>query len=213
MAGNCSFNPWTNCLVVGKDKWHHGAVRTVKLRQTFKIQFDGPSDRTTPNIWGCFSSWFSCLYTAFLPFCCLSLWAVSEQSPPFPRCLLLRLLTLYGCWGCPGSVPFAPVCSWCHSFNVTVTPPATAGVGGFPSVTWAQRWVPGPGAQMWQFWLQIPRYKPYCDTDPKPLCLFWCSVHQLDEPATGRDHLPSPAHSSTGFEVSLGLTSHYLGST
>lgn len=49
MAENCSFNPWTDRLVIDKYTQHHGVVRLVQLRQTSKTQFEDPSERTAAN--------------------------------------------------------------------------------------------------------------------------------------------------------------------
>lgn len=115
--------------------------------------------------------------------------------PPIPQVPLSQASHSLWLLGMPWGCSFAPMNSWCHPFCVPATSPA--GVDGFLSVPEPSVLCLDQEQRCGSFGcraLQKPRYKPCYDTDPKPPCIFWCSLHPLDEPATGRDHLPSSAH-------------------
>lgn len=195
MAGNCSFNPWTNCLVVGKDKWHHGLWEQSSSNKHLKYSLMVHLIEQLQISKAAFLPDFLA-YTQ--PFCLSSIspseqW---EQFPSFSRCLsqaphFLWLLRMP--WRCS----FAPMGLCCHPYNVPVPQPLLhLQVLMASSVTWSQWSVPGPGTRMWQFWLQgtaqtkVHSLLWYWPQATVSLLMFCASAGW---PCTGTEHLPFSA--------------------
>lgn len=154
---------------------------------------------------------FSCLYMAYLSFSNLSLWAVLEQFLPFPRCLFLRLPTLYGCWGCPGDVPLHRVCgvilSLSQQLQVLMVPLCYLNPVSCARTRSTDVAVLAAGHCRNQGTNPVMILTPSQGVFSDVLCIIW-----MNPPKAESTFLPQHTF-SRGFEVSLGLTSSYLSST